>query len=90
MKIKEQLEQIALRASAGVPMETEMSTAQADSYPSQEAVLEETLGRAAKEKADELSVELKSITQLYNEYAVRFDLWEVSSVFKVLMSQLCG
>lgn len=30
-----------------------------------------------REKAKELSSDLKSITQLYNEYAVPFKLWEV-------------
>ncbi|KAL0372754.1 UNVERIFIED_CONTAM: Nuclear pore complex protein [Sesamum calycinum] len=29
------------------------------------------------EKAKELSVDLKTITQLYNEYAVPFELWEI-------------
>lgn len=37
-----------------------------------------SLANAAKEKAMELSLELKSITQLYNEYALPFELWEVS------------
>lgn len=30
-----------------------------------------------KEKIKELSLDLKSITQLYNEYAVPFELWEI-------------
>ncbi|KAG8498716.1 hypothetical protein CXB51_005035 [Gossypium anomalum] len=34
------------------------------------------LANAAREKAKELSSDLKSITQLYNEYAVPFELWE--------------
>ncbi|KAK3027483.1 hypothetical protein RJ639_040284, partial [Escallonia herrerae] len=32
--------------------------------------------RAVQEKSKELSLDLKSITQLYNEYAVPFELWE--------------
>ncbi|CAH8382442.1 unnamed protein product [Eruca vesicaria subsp. sativa] len=36
-----------------------------------------SLANAANEKAMELSLELKSITQLYNEYAVPFELWEI-------------
>lgn len=31
----------------------------------------------ARGKAKELSLDLKSITQLYNDYAVPFELWEV-------------
>lgn len=33
--------------------------------------------KSAKDKAKELALDLKSITQLYNEYAVPFKLWEV-------------
>ncbi|KAI3696314.1 hypothetical protein L1987_79326 [Smallanthus sonchifolius] len=33
--------------------------------------------QTVKEKAKELSLDLKSITQLYNEYAVPFELWEI-------------
>ncbi|KAJ3674127.1 hypothetical protein LUZ60_006119 [Juncus effusus] len=33
-------------------------------------------GRVAKEKADELALNLKSITQLYNDYAMPFELYE--------------
>ncbi|KAF3572134.1 hypothetical protein F2Q69_00063350 [Brassica cretica] len=36
-----------------------------------------SLANAANEKAMELSLELKNITQLYNEYAVPFELWEI-------------
>ncbi|MFS7992913.1 putative nucleoporin, nucleoporin, nucleoporin, subdomain 2 [Helianthus anomalus] len=33
--------------------------------------------QTVKEKVKELSLDLKSITQLYNEYAVLFELWEI-------------
>ncbi|KAJ0492375.1 putative nucleoporin, nucleoporin, nucleoporin, subdomain 1 [Helianthus annuus] len=33
--------------------------------------------QTVKEKVKELSLDLKSITQLYNEYAVPFELWEI-------------
>lgn len=32
---------------------------------------------AVREKAKEFSLDLKNITQLYNEYAVPFELWEI-------------
>lgn len=41
------------------------------------AVADAEAAKAAKDKAKELSLNLKSITQLYNDYAVPFDLWEV-------------
>ncbi|KAJ0677749.1 putative nucleoporin, nucleoporin, nucleoporin, subdomain 1 [Helianthus annuus] len=37
--------------------------------------------QTVKEKVKELSLDLKSITQLYNEYAVPFELWEVKYLF---------
>ncbi|MFS7992922.1 putative nucleoporin, nucleoporin, nucleoporin, subdomain 2 [Helianthus anomalus] len=37
--------------------------------------------QTVKEKVKELSLDLKSITQLYNEYAVLFELWEVKYLF---------
>lgn len=42
------------------------------------AFADESRVHAAREKSEELSTELKSITQLYNDYACRFELWEVS------------
>ncbi|XP_059649707.1 nuclear pore complex protein NUP155 isoform X2 [Cornus florida] len=72
IKIKEELEAIASR------LEASAST-------SESAPAESLLGRpfdanfleSIQEKAKELSLDLKSITQLYNEYAVPFELWEI-------------
>lgn len=36
---------------------------------------------AAREKVKELSLDLRSITQLYNEYAVTFELWEPGGTY---------
>lgn len=65
IKIKEELETIASRLEAGNDM----------SESNQNGDLE--FANAAREKAKELSLELKNITQLYNEYAVPFELWEI-------------
>ncbi|RRT75219.1 hypothetical protein B296_00031478 [Ensete ventricosum] len=48
-----------------------------DFSPRSNLVVEDEIARSAQEKAKELSLELKSITQLYNDYAVPFKLWEV-------------
>lgn len=44
-----------------------------------------------REKAKDLSLDLKNITQLYNEYAVPFELWEVhrSSFFILVIMTIC-
>ncbi|XP_024539269.1 nuclear pore complex protein NUP155-like [Selaginella moellendorffii] len=48
-----------------------------DAFPPEGFADDEAFLRAAREKALELGAELKSITQLYNNYAVPFKLWEV-------------
>eukprot|EP01018_Ginkgo_biloba_P001309 Gb_24664 [translate_table: standard] len=75
MKIKEELERIVSRIEA-LP-ETDEASLSNDPFPARNIVAEDNLARAAREKATEISVELKSITQLYNEYAVPFELWEI-------------
>ncbi|KAB1205824.1 hypothetical protein CJ030_MR7G027991 [Morella rubra] len=72
IKIKEELEAIACRidASPGTSV-----SAQNEFYENG-LTADANIARAAREKAKELSLELKSITQLYNEYAVPFELWE--------------
>ncbi|KAJ7534364.1 hypothetical protein O6H91_13G091000 [Diphasiastrum complanatum] len=72
VKIREEL----LRISATSEEEAIEKRIGKESVP-REASETETLARSAKEKAEELGFELKSITQLYNDYAVRFELWEV-------------
>lgn len=73
IKIKDQLEAIASRLEASMsPSEPASSD-----IPSNGVMYDANLLRTAQEKAKELSLELRSITQLYNEYAVPFELWEV-------------
>lgn len=71
IKIKEELEAIVSRFDT--PSETPDFT-QANGN----GTVDQSYANAAREKAKELSLDLKSITQLYNEYAVPFELWEVS------------
>lgn len=74
IKIKEELEAIASRMelSAGASESVENG-----SVPNTSVTADASLVKAAEEKAKELSLDLKSITQLYNEYAVPFELWEI-------------
>lgn len=74
MKIKEELEQIASRVET---MGTGDASPSNDPFPARNIIAEDTLAQSAREKATEISLELKSITQLYNEYAVPFELWEI-------------
>ncbi|XP_076952378.1 nuclear pore complex protein NUP155-like [Bidens hawaiensis] len=66
IKIKEQLEGLISK------LESAPSTSESAPQNSEAEYLQ-----AVKEKVKELSLDLKSITQLYNEYAVPFELWEI-------------
>lgn len=74
MKIKEELEAMASRLEAS-PDRSESTTN--GSAPDNGQSSDPNFVHAVREKAKELSVDLKTITQLYNEYAVPFELWEV-------------
>ena len=75
IKIRDKLEAIASSFESSVAMQdSDQNEPVLDGDSSDDS----SLANAANEKALELSVELKSITQLYNEYAVPFELWEVS------------
>ena len=80
-KIKDELEAIAsrLEASSGASNSIPNGTG-----PESTTVDNASLANDAREKAKELSLDLKSITQLYNDYAVPFELWEVIFVFSEL------
>ena len=82
MKIKEELERISSRVETLGTGDTSPSN---DPFPARNIVAEDTLAQNAKEKATEISLELKSITQLYNEYGVPFELLEVISVLSCSM-----
>jgi len=71
IKIKEQLEALASQLEASESGQNEETAERAD------------FDGRAREKAKELSVELKSITELYNDYAVPFELWEVAPSLSV-------
>ncbi|CAN8293422.1 unnamed protein product [Cochlearia groenlandica] len=74
IKIRDQLEAMASNLESSVAMQdTDQNEAVLDGRSSDDS----SLANAANEKAIELSLELKSITQLYNEYAVPFELWEI-------------
>lgn len=74
IKIKEELEAIASRLEASPSTVNSVSN---DSQQEQSTSSNADLIRTISEKAKELSLDLKSITQLYNDYAVPFELWEV-------------
>ncbi|KAM3705465.1 hypothetical protein ACB098_03G081800 [Castanea mollissima] len=73
IKIKEELEAIASRLEASPGASESMQ----NDPPENDLTADASVANAAREKAKELSLELKSITQLYNEYAVPFELWEI-------------
>lgn len=75
IKIRDKLEAIASSLESSVAMQdSDQNEPVLDGDSSDDS----SLANAANEKAMELSLELKNITQLYNEYAVPFELWEVS------------
>lgn len=78
LKIKEMLDLIA----SAIPSETGTTNSQVpteeNGFPSATALADENRAQAAREKSEELNAELKSITQLYNDFAVPFELWEVT------------
>ncbi|KAK4423387.1 Nuclear pore complex protein [Sesamum alatum] len=74
IKIKEELDAMASRLEAS-PGRSESTTN--DSSPDNGHSGDASFVLAVREKAKELSVDLKTITQLYNEYAVPFELWEI-------------
>ncbi|KAF8398942.1 hypothetical protein HHK36_014807 [Tetracentron sinense] len=74
MKIKEELEAISLRLESSSSMSESIPN---DHFPQRNLVADTNLVNTAQEKAKEISLDLKSITQLYNEYAVPFELWEI-------------
>lgn len=74
IKIRKELEAMTSRleysSSSNEPLPNETS-------PMQNQIADADLANVAREKAKEISQDLKSITQLYNEYAVPFKLWEI-------------
>lgn len=73
MQIKQELESMASRLES-VPSSSESPS---DPFPRDNILTDLESAKDIKDKAKELSLNLKSITQLYNDYAVPFNLWEV-------------
>ncbi|KDO60757.1 hypothetical protein CISIN_1g0005461mg, partial [Citrus sinensis] len=71
-KIKDELEAIASSLETSVDMS---ESTQNGSAPDSSSTTDANYAKIVREKAKELSLDLKSITQLYNEYAVPFELW---------------
>lgn len=79
IKIKEELELLIVRSEAAhgiVSGDTDM----VEPFPSKKLLAEEAVLGEAKEKLEDLGRDLKSISQLYNDYAVPFEMWEVRSI----------
>ncbi|KAM3314791.1 hypothetical protein ACQJBY_033527 [Aegilops geniculata] len=72
MQIKQELESMASRLET-IPGSSESPS---DPFPRDNILADAESAKEAKDKAKELSLNLKSITQLYNDYAVPFNLWE--------------
>lgn len=77
IKIKEELEAIASRLEAS---SSTSESVQNGTGPESSSADDANLANNARKKAKELSLDLKSITQLYNDYAVPFELWEVNFI----------
>lgn len=76
IKIKEELEAMASRSEV---LPSTSDSVQNGLVPEGSSTANANSLNATREKAKELSSDVKSITQLYNEYAVPFELWEVPS-----------
>nr|GMD16734.1 nuclear pore complex protein NUP155 [Ipomoea batatas] len=74
IKIKEQLEAMASRLEPSPSTSESVAT---EAVPNGGQPVDNNFLLSLKEKAKELSMDLKSITQLYNDYAVPFELWEI-------------
>ncbi|XP_050373676.1 nuclear pore complex protein NUP155 [Argentina anserina] len=72
IKIKQELEALVSRAE-DLPGASEANGIDTNST----STADSNFVNIAREKTKELSLDLKSITQLYNEYAVPFELWEI-------------
>ncbi|GFP83564.1 nuclear pore complex protein nup155 [Phtheirospermum japonicum] len=77
MKIKDELEAMVSKLEASPDM-TESNTN--ESIPDNGHTSDVNFLNAVREKAKEISLDLKTITQLYNDYAVPFELWEVCNL----------
>ncbi|MED6180531.1 hypothetical protein PIB30_011043 [Stylosanthes scabra] len=73
IKIKEEVEAMASRSEVAP---STSDSIQHGAVPEGSSTADANFANVIREKAKELSSDVKSITQLYNEYAVPFELWE--------------
>lgn len=85
MQIKQELELMASRLENS----SNSSESASDPFPRENILADSETAQVAKDKAKELSLNLKSITQLYNDYAVPFNLWEVWFLCFILLTMVC-
>lgn len=87
IKIKEELEAFASRSEASPSMSDSVPNGSA---PETSNTADGYIANMAREKAKELSLDVKNITQLYNDYAVPFELWEVIYfLFLIIILGMC-
>ena len=75
IRIKEELESMASRLDTSLDGSESTTNGSA---PTSDQSSDASFIVSLRDKAKELSMDIKTITQLYNEYAVPFELWEVS------------
>ena len=80
IRIKEELE-LLVRRSEGNHTGDLSDTLMKDSFPGSMVLAEEAALVAAKEKLEDIQKDPKSISQLYNDFAVPYEMWEVSTIF---------
>lgn len=87
IKIKEELEAIASRSDV---LHSTSNSVENGLVPEGSSTVDTNFANAMRDKAKELSSDVKSITQLYNEYAVPFELWEVLSLYLSISLYVCA
>jgi hypothetical protein len=73
MQIRQELELLASQ----LENISNYSESASDPIPCDDIIADAETTKVTKDKAKELSLNIKSITQLYNDYGVPFNLWEV-------------
>ena len=87
IRIKEELE-LLVRRSEGNHTGDLSDTLMKDSFPGSMVLAEEAALVAAKEKLEDIQKDPKSISQLYNDFAVPYEIWEVSTISNMYLKTL--
>ncbi|KAG0501951.1 hypothetical protein HPP92_002023 [Vanilla planifolia] len=74
IRVKEELESVALKFES---FQATIDSNSNEPFPHGNLVYDANTAKAARDKVKELELNLMSITQLYNDYAVPFQLWEI-------------